>query len=100
MLRTSFIRENAELLKARLRKRNFTDQDLQLVDQAIALDDQRKAQQTELDGLLSSRNKLSGEIGQLFKSGQRDKAEELRAQVTTLKEQAGALETHRLVPSK
>ncbi|MEL6658018.1 MAG: serine--tRNA ligase [Bacteroidota bacterium] len=93
MLQTSFIRENAEQLKAGLRKRNFSDEDLQLVDQAIQLDDQRKAQQTELDSLLASRNQMSGEIGQLFKSGQRDKAEELRAKVTELKERAGTLET-------
>ena len=92
MLQTSFIRENAEQLKAGLRKRNFSDEDLQLVDQAIQLDDQRKAQQTELDSLLASRNQMSGEIGQLFKSGQRDKAEELRAKVTELKERAGTLE--------
>ncbi|MEL7247029.1 MAG: serine--tRNA ligase [Bacteroidota bacterium] len=93
MLQTSFIRENADQLKAGLRKRNFSDEDLQLVDQAIQLDDRRKAQQTELDGLLASRNQMSVEIGQLFKSGQRDKAEELRAKVTELKERAGALET-------
>ncbi len=93
MLQTSFIRENAELLKSGLRKRNFSDEDLQLVDQAISLDDQRKTQQTELDQLLASRNQMSGEIGQLFKSGQREKAEELRAQVTKLKEQAANLET-------
>ncbi len=92
MLQTSFIRENAEQLKAGLRKRNFSDEDLQLVDQAIQLDDQRKAQQTELDSLLASRNQMSGEIGQMFKSGQRDKAEELRAKVTELKERAGTLE--------
>lgn len=92
MLQTSFIRENAALLKSGLRKRNFSDEDLQLVDQAISLDDQRKAQQTELDQLLASRNQMSGEIGQLFKSGQREKAEELRNQVTKLKEQAASLE--------
>ena len=92
MLQTSFIRENAELLKARLRKRNLSEEDLQLVDQAVSLDDQRKAQQTELDSLLASRNQMSGEIGKLFKSGEREKAEELRAQVTELKEKASQLE--------
>ena len=92
MLQTSFIRENAELLKTRLLKRNLGEEDLKLVDQAISLDDQRKAQQTELDSLLASRNQLSGEIGKLFKSGQREKAEEMRAQVGDLKEQAATLE--------
>ena len=92
MLQTSFIRENAELLKTRLLKRNLGEEDLKLVDQAISLDDQRKAQQTELDSLLANRNQLSGEIGKLFKSGQREKAEEMRAQVGDLKEQAATLE--------
>ena len=93
MLQTSFIRENAELLKTRLRKRNFGEEELQLVDQAISLDDQRKAKQTELDTLLASRNQLSGEIGKLFKSGEREKAEEMRAQVAEIKERVGTLET-------
>jgi seryl-tRNA synthetase len=92
MLRTSFIRENLDQLKAGLRKRNFKEEDLQIVDQVLVLDDQRKALQTDLDSALAMRNQLSDQIGDLFKSGQKDKATELRQEVSELKEKAGALE--------
>ncbi|WP_367392526.1 serine--tRNA ligase [Lewinella sp. LCG006] len=92
MLRTSFIRENLDQLKAGLRKRNFKEEDLQIVDQVLVLDDQRKALQTELDSTLATRNQLSDQIGDLFKSGQKDKATELRQEVTELKEKASTLE--------
>jgi seryl-tRNA synthetase len=92
MLRTSFIRENLAQLKAGLRKRNFKEEDLQIVDQVLILDDQRKALQTELDNTLAMRNQLSDQIGDLFKSGQKDKATELRQEVSELKEKAGVLE--------
>lgn len=92
MLRTSFIRENLDQLKAGLRKRNFKEEDLQIVDQVLILDDQRKALQTELDSALAMRNQLSDQIGDLFKSGQKDKATELRQEVAELKEKAGVLE--------
>lgn len=92
MLRTSFIRENLAQLKAGLRKRNFKEEDLQIVDQVLVLDDQRKALQTELDSALATRNQLSDQIGDLFKSGQKDKATALRQEVTELKEKAGTLE--------
>jgi seryl-tRNA synthetase len=92
MLRTSFIRENLAQLKAGLRKRNFKEEDLQIVDQVLVLDDQRKALQTELDSTLAMRNQLSDQIGDLFKSGQKDKATELRQEVSDLKEKASVLE--------
>ncbi|MGH1436841.1 MAG: serine--tRNA ligase [Lewinella sp.] len=92
MLRTSFIRENLAQLKAGLLKRNFKEEDLQIVDQTLVLDDQRKALQTELDSTLATRNQLSEQIGDLFKSGQKDKATELRQEVSELKEKAGILE--------
>ncbi len=92
MLRTSFIRENLAQLKAGLRKRNFKEEDLQIVDQVLVLDDQRKALQTELDSTLATRNQLSDQIGDLFKSGQKDKATELRQEVSELKEKSSVLE--------
>ncbi|WP_020538370.1 serine--tRNA ligase [Lewinella cohaerens] len=92
MLRTSFIRENLAQLKAGLLKRNFKEEDLQIVDQTLVLDDQRKALQTELDSTLATRNQLSGQIGDLFKSGQKDKATELRQEVSELKEKVAVLE--------
>ena len=58
----------------------------------IALDDQRKALQTSNDNALAERNRLSGEIGQLFKTGKREAAEGLRNQVAALKEESANIE--------
>lgn len=93
MLQTTFIRENKARLLEGLRKRNFQDADLAIVDQVIALDDQRKALQTQLDQALAKRNQLSGEIGKLFKSGRQEEATELRQQVGGLKDKAAQYET-------
>lgn len=92
MLETSFIRQERERVIQGLNVRNYPAPDISLVDQIIQLDDDRKAQQTELDQLLAERNRLSGEIGKLFKSGQREQAEQMREQVNEIKEQVSALE--------
>ena len=92
MLETNFIRENKERLAEGLKIRNFAEEDLEILDQIIQLDDDRKATQTELDKKLAERNRLSREIGDLFKAGKRDEAEGIRTQVGTLKETVTALE--------
>ncbi|NJK83219.1 MAG: hypothetical protein HC912_04800 [Saprospiraceae bacterium] len=42
MIQLNFIQENKALVIAGLRKRNYKDEDLLLVDKIIDLDDQRK----------------------------------------------------------
>jgi len=88
MLQTTYIREHKEAIVNSLRKRNFPDADLAIVDDVIALDDKRKALQTSNDNALADRNRLSAQIGDLFKSGKKEEAEVLRSQVTTLKEKS------------
>jgi len=92
MLELNFLRVNTERVKEGLRVRNFSDEALSIVDDIINLDDRRKATQTQLDSLLAERNTLSREIGNLFKSGKREEAEEKRSRVNTLKEEAASLE--------
>ncbi|MCR9101762.1 MAG: serine--tRNA ligase [bacterium] len=92
MLELNFLRVNTERVKEGLRVRNFSDEALSIVDDIINLDDRRKATQTELDSLLAERNTLSREIGQLFKSGQKDEAEQKRSRVNDIKEEAASLE--------
>jgi seryl-tRNA synthetase len=92
MLETSFIRENRDRIIKGLTTRNYPAEEAALVDQIIRLDDDRKARQTSLDQLLADRNRLSGEIGKLFKSGQQEEAEKLRATVSELKEKVSVLE--------
>ena len=84
MLQISYIRENKEKVLTGLKKRNFGE--LELVEQAIALDEKRRALQTELDEALSKSNKLSKEIGALMKEGKRQEAEAAKEQTAQYKE--------------
>ena len=85
MLQISYIRENKDLVINGLKKRNFKE--LELVEEAIALDEQRRLIQTKLDNALAESNKLSKEIGTLIKEGKRQEAEVAKAQTADLKEQ-------------
>lgn len=84
MLQISYIRENKEKVLTGLKKRNFGE--LELVEQAIALDEKRRALQTELDEALSKSNKLSKEIGVLMKEGKKEEAEAAKEQTAQYKE--------------
>jgi serine--tRNA ligase len=84
MLQISYIRENKEKVLTGLKKRNFGE--LELVEQAIALDEKRRALQTELDEALSKSNKLSKEIGALMKEGKKEEAEGAKEQTAQYKE--------------
>ena len=85
MLQISYICENKDLVINGLKKRNFKE--LELVEEAIALDEQRRLIQTKLDNALAESNKLSKEIGTLMKEGKRQEAEVAKAQTADLKEQ-------------
>jgi seryl-tRNA synthetase len=91
MLSAQHLRDNRDTIVAALTKRNkdFSEQ----IDRVIALDETRRKTQNELDNNLAEANKLSKEIGDLFKSGQKDEAEAAKPKVAALKEAAKALET-------
>jgi len=86
MLLVNFIRQNRDLILERLQKRNISIDQLSILDEVIALDDQRKSLQTARDVDLAQRNQLSASVGQLFKSGKKEEAGAIRAQVNELKE--------------
>ena len=65
MLQVNFLKENREQVLAGLKKRNFKQ--MELVDEAISLDEERKKLQFELDNLNAEKNKISREIGLLLK---------------------------------
>jgi len=69
MLQVNFLRENKERVTAGLNKRNFKQ--IELVDEAISTDDERKKLQFELDQNLTEMNKISKEIGILMKEGKK-----------------------------
>lgn len=86
MLLLQTLRNEKDRVLAGLAKRQVADA-ARTVDQIIALDDQRKAQQTANEQLLSERNKLSKEIGGLMKSGRHAEGQALRDKVNAMKEE-------------
>ena len=68
MLDIKFVRENPELVKENIKKK-FQDEKLPLVDEAIKLDEERRAYQQQSDDLKSERNKISKQIGALMAQG-------------------------------
>jgi seryl-tRNA synthetase len=83
MLQVAFIRNNKEEVKQRLAVKNFTE--LNLVDEIVALDDERKRLQLEFDNTQAKVNSTSKEIGQLMAKGQKEVAEEKKQEVASLK---------------
>jgi len=90
MLQVAFIRENRETVLKGLAKRNFKNA-LEMVDKTILADEERRAIQTELDAILAESNKLSKDIGELFKSGETQKAAILKQKTILLKDQSKEL---------
>ncbi|MFK8007079.1 MAG: serine--tRNA ligase [Saprospiraceae bacterium] len=85
MLQINFIREQRDRVIDGLKTRNFADEDLAIVDKVIAIDETRRSTQTELDNSLAESNRISKEIGNLFKQGKREEADVLKNQVAELK---------------
>ena len=86
MLQLQAIRENTAGIVTALKKRNIDA--APLLDNIIQLDEKRRALQTKLDNTLAESNKLSKEIGMLFKSGKTQEANALKEQTATLKEES------------
>ena len=85
MLQVQFIRENKKVVLDGLAKRNFADAE-NIINQVLAADENRRATQVELDNTLAESNKLSKEIGNLYKSGQPQKANLLKEKTGQLKD--------------
>ncbi|MDO4811438.1 MAG: serine--tRNA ligase [Eubacteriales bacterium] len=73
MLDIRFVRENPEVVKENIRKK-FQNAKLPLVDEAIALDAEKRSAMQESDALKAERNKLSKANGPLY--GQLKKCED------------------------
>jgi len=89
MLQVPFIRAHKDLVIQRLAKRQIDA--TEMINEVIALDEQRRHEQTLLDNTLSESNTLSKEIGTLYKSGQTEKANALKARTSDLKNQSKEL---------
>ena len=99
MLQVNFLRQNTELAKKKLAIKHFAN--LNLVDELIAIDDQRKLLQASFDDIQSKVNAASKEIGGHMAKGEKDKADALKNEVAEwkkqlepLKEQMAAVEVN------
>ena len=80
MIDIKLIRENPDLVKENIKKK-FQDQKLVLVDEVLELDKKNREAKLNGDNLRSDRKKLSEQVGQLMKSGQKEEANQLREEV-------------------
>jgi seryl-tRNA synthetase len=80
MLDIKALRADPEAIAAQLKKKGYELD----VARFSSLEERRKAIQVETEQLQQSRNAVSKQIGQAMKSGDKDKAAELKAQTATL----------------
>ena len=96
MLDMKFLRENTEAVKENIRKK-FQNAKLPLVDEAVAIDAQRRAAMQEASDLRALRNQLSKKVGMLMGQAKKDpsklaEAEEAKAQVKANADRLAQLE--------
>lgn len=89
MLQLQAIRDHKDTFINALKKRNIDG--ASLLEDVLVLDEKRRATQTQLDATLADSNKLSKEIGLLFKSGKAQEANALKEKTGSLKEDSKQL---------
>ena len=85
MLQLQILRQNPAEVKERLSIKKFTE--LNLVDEIIALDDERKNLTFQFDETKAKINAASKEIGMLMSKGQKEEAETKKKDVESFKSQ-------------
>lgn len=83
MLLVNILRQNPDEVKEKLAVKNFKN--LSLVDEIVAVDDERKKAQSEFDNNQSTINSISKSIGQLMAQGKKEDAENAKKEVSGLK---------------
>ncbi|GAK75164.1 serine--tRNA ligase [Nonlabens sp. Asnod3-H03] len=89
MLQIAAIREHKDAFAQALKKRNIDA--MPMLENAISVDEKRRSLQAQLDETLAISNKLSKQIGDLFKSGKAAEANQLKTQTGELKEKSKQL---------
>ncbi|MBE6299313.1 MAG: serine--tRNA ligase [Bacteroidales bacterium] len=90
MLTLAAIKENPDDIVRRLARKHFDAKEL--IEKVIEKDKVRRTTQAELDSALSQIKTLSSQIGMLMKNGEKDKAEEVKQEVASLKEKTSKLD--------
>ncbi|CAN5471694.1 serine--tRNA ligase [soil metagenome] len=90
MLQLPILREQKEEVIARLAVKNVDARET--VEQILALDADKRKTQQEAESLLAEQNILAKQIGELFKSGKKAEADDLKNKSSALKESSKKLE--------
>ena len=98
MLHINKIRENKESFIALLKVKNIDATDL--ITNAIAKDDERKATQKNVDALLAKGNQLAKQIGELYKTGKTTEANALKDESSSIKEESKSLQVKQAMLQK
>ena len=83
MLDIKFVRENPDKVKENIKKK-FQDHKIDLVDEVIEKEKEMRAMKQRIDDLRAQRNSLSKQIGGLMKNGQKEEAEKVKQQVSSM----------------
>jgi len=89
MLTLKVIRENKDFVIERLAVKHFDGKEI--IEKVIALDDERKAIQLQLDNNLAEQNSIAKQIGKLFSEGKTEEANSAKQKTADLKEQSKVL---------
>jgi seryl-tRNA synthetase len=84
MLQIAFIRENQEKVVKALAKKHMDAK--AIVEEIVQTDDLRRSSQADLENTLAESNKLSKDIGEMMKNGEKSKAEILKQKTVQLRE--------------
>ncbi|MCB0395100.1 MAG: serine--tRNA ligase [Flavobacteriales bacterium] len=89
MLPIQIIRDQTDEVVKKLKKKNVDAR--ATIDRILALDQERRTTQAENDDLLAEANQLARSIGDLYKQGKAQEAEQMKTRSSELKEQSKTL---------
>ena len=91
MLDIKYIRENIDIVKENIRKKN-QDEKLELVDRVVELDELRRENIKETDAKRARRNEIADLMPKLFKENRQEEANVLKEEAKKLAEEIKELE--------
>lgn len=91
MLDIKYIRENIDIVKENIRKKN-QDEKLELVDRVVQLDELRRENIKETDAKRARRNEIADLMPKLFKENRQEEANVLKEEAKKLAEEIKELE--------
>jgi seryl-tRNA synthetase len=90
MLQLTVIRENKDQVVSQLLVKNFDAKEI--IEKILELDTDKRKTQNQLENLLAEQNTLAKQIGDLFRAGKKDEADDLKNRSSAIKESTKGLE--------